>query len=105
MTRLIKDRFGKWYKDTYFNTFAHIYESKVSTEVSLEKPFMKSGLITEIVEFEEEPSVIDYLKHDMRMEAIFRYYQLHNCSHKEAIRMVDKIQEDMYKLSSEYQLF
>lgn len=101
MTRLIKDRFGKWYKENEFYKYVNIFSPAFSTDVFSEQFLIDTGVIAEIRKFEDEPSVVDYLMFDMKIYAIWRYRHLHNCLISEAKAIVDKIQEDLERVKNE----
>lgn len=95
--KFYKDRFGKWYKENHFFGMAQVFLPAFPGGIFSEKMFVDSGVITEIKEFKNEPSVIEYLKFGMKIEAVFRYYRLHNSSLAKAREMVDLMSEDLRK--------
>lgn len=54
--------------------------------------------IFETKNFDHEPTVIEYLKMNRTIDAIYRYRELHKCDLRTAKDMVDKIREDMHKM-------
>ena len=48
--------------------------------------------------FDHEPTVIEYLKMNRTIDAVFRYRDLHKCGLLTAKDMVNKIREDMHKM-------
>lgn len=93
--KFYKDRFGKWYKENHFFGMAQVFSPAFPGETFSEKMFVDSGVITEVKEFKDEPSVIEYLKFDMKIEAVFRYYHLHKSTLAKAREMVDLMEKDL----------
>lgn len=54
----------------------------------------------EVKNLGESPSVIDYLRIGMKIEAMKRYKELHNVTLMEAKKAVEKILDDMWKDSN-----
>lgn len=100
--KFYKDRFDKWHKEEDFLKMAQIFCPAFPNDVFLLPDYLKdSGCIHEEIEI-TNPSVVDYLKMGMRVDAISCYYHAHNgCTLKEARDMVEKIEKDMEAIKNE----
>lgn len=93
--KFYRDRFGDWHKEEQFFGMAQIFMPAFPGKTFSEKFLTENGCISEIIEFQNEPSVIDYLKFGMKIDAVWRYYHIHGCTLAKAREMVDKIKNDM----------
>lgn len=94
--KFYKDRFGKWYTEEDFLKMAQIFCPAFPRGIFFLPAYLKdSGCIKE-EKVLSNPTVIDYLKMGMRVEAVRCYYHIHEgVTLKEAKDMVEKIEEDM----------
>lgn len=94
--KFYKDRFGKWHKEEDFLEMAQIFCPAFPSDVFFLPAYLKdSGCIHE-ERVISNPSVIDYLKMGMKVDAIRCYYNTHkDATLMESRQMVEKIEEDM----------
>lgn len=96
-----KDRFNKWHTEDDFLEMAKLFTRAFPPGAFyLIDHLEKTGCIKEKKNI-AFPTVIDFLKMNMRFEAIKRYRDIHNSTLLEAREMVDKIQEDIERRNSE----
>lgn len=93
--KFYKDRFNKWHNEDDFLKMAQIFSSAFPKESFYLPSFLKDvGCIKE-EKVISSPNVIDYLKMDMKVDAVKQYYNIHRCTLKEAREKVEQIKEDM----------
>lgn len=90
-----KDRFNVWRKDYDFFNLADIFAGAFHGKLCTEKFFVDCGAITEIKRFQDEPDVTDYIKMDMKLDAISRYQEIHGVGPKEALHEVTEMIKNM----------
>lgn len=97
--KFYKDRFGKWHTEDKFMNMASIFSPLICTysELITEDLLVRAGCITKVRSL-NRPSVIDLLKMDMKVDAVFLYRDIHKTTLSVAKRMVDKIQDDMWNI-------
>lgn len=79
----------------FFNLFSNVVSpgSMMSFEDAFNQLIKEKWLSVDDVD--DEASVIAYLDYDMKIHAIKRYRDIHNCTLKEAKHMVELIEEDI----------
>lgn len=99
--KFYKDRFGDWHKEDKFFGMSQIFMPAFPGKTFSEKFFTENGCISAIVEFQSEPTVIDYLKFGMNIDAVWRYYHIHGGTLAKAREMVEKIKKDMEEMKND----
>lgn len=93
--KFYKDRFGKWHNEEDFLKMAQIFCPAFPSDIYFLPSYLKDiGCIKE-EKILSNPSIIDYLLIDMRVEAIRRYREIHGCTLMEARKEVGKIEKNM----------
>lgn len=93
--KFYKDRFGKWHNEEDFLKMAQIFCPAFPSDIYFLPSYLKDiGCIKE-EKILSNPSVIDYLLMNMRVEAIRRYREIHGCTLMESWAEVEKIEKDM----------
>lgn len=93
--KFYKDRFGKWHNEEDFLKMAQIFCPAFPSDIYFLPSYLKDiGCIKE-EKILSNPSVIDYLLMNMRVEAIRRYWEIHGCTLMESRAEVEKIEKDM----------
>lgn len=94
--KFYKDRFGEWHKEEDFLKMAQIFCPAFPNDIFFLPDYLKDvGCIKE-EKVLSNPSVIDYLKMGMKVDAICCYYNIHKGTTLiESRQMVEKIEEDM----------
>lgn len=100
--KFYKDRFGKWHNEEDFLKMAQIFCPAFPSDIYFLPSYLKDiGCIKE-EKILSNPSVIDYLKMGMKVEAIRCYYHIHDSiTLKESREMVEKIEKDMEKMKND----
>lgn len=86
----------KYYRST--KTGKIISESRALVLVDIYGFCKLDGLIKQRILKPFRPTVIDLLEQDQRIEAVRLYKDIHNCTLREAVDMVNLIKEDMERL-------
>lgn len=90
---------GRHYTKDQLKEFFNLFSNVVTPgpvlifEDALDQLVKEEWLIVE--DIDEESSAITYLNAGMKLHAVKRYRDIHNCTLKEAKRMVELIEEDI----------
>lgn len=90
-----------WYEDKEFLTMAQNFipafagTVEVTFTDSYLVEYLKSNGCIKDEQIIDNPTVVDYLKMDMTVEAARRYRDIHGCGSKQACEMVKKVAQDI----------
>ena len=90
-----------WYKDKEFLAMAQNFipafagTVEVTFTDSYLAEYLKSNGCIKDEQIIDNPTVVDYLKMDMTLEATKRYRDIHGCGLRQAYEMVKRVAEDM----------
>lgn len=97
--KFYKDRFGKWYTEDKFMNMLSIFSPLICTysELITEDLLVRAGCITKVRTL-NNPSVVDLLLMNLKVDAVFLYRDIHKTTIIPAKRMVDMIESDMWNI-------